>query len=68
MQQNSKASLSKRVNQTCFCHFQRCGEKGTIVLKYYLEKISKVGRTYVKDRNVYHWGPLSLGKDFKGLS
>jgi hypothetical protein len=41
MQQNSNASLSKRVGQTWFCHFQRRGEKGTIVLKYQLEKLLK---------------------------
>ncbi len=66
MQQNSKASLSKCVGQTWFCHFQWCGEKPTIFLKYQLEKLSKVGGTSAKDRSVYHWWPLSSKKDFKG--
>jgi hypothetical protein len=68
MQQNSNASLSKRVGQTWFCHFQKCGEKGTIVLKYQLEKLSKVERTFAENRFFYHWWPLFSWKDFIGLS
>jgi hypothetical protein len=34
--------------------FQRCGEKVTIVLKYQLEKLSKVGRKFAKNIYVYH--------------
>jgi hypothetical protein len=43
------------------------GEKGTIVLNYQLEKLWKVGGTFAKDKYVYHWWPLSLGKYFIGL-
>jgi hypothetical protein len=48
MQQNSNASLSKRVDQIWFCHFQRCGEKGTIVLKYQFKELSKLERRLQK--------------------